>query len=569
MAGGGSSPLRLGIGIASVTGKRRRNEDFAGAARPSALQLDRFGQAVALADGIGGAKGGREAAETAVRGFLEGYYDKPESWGVRRAAASVIQSLNIWVNTTGRSDANLAGMGCTFSALVLRGRSAHVFHVGDSRLYRFGNGRLAAFTEDHCLDQPELRHVLYRALGMEANLRLDYANHPLALHDRFLICSDGIHGALPDSHIAAILGSGKGPIETARDLTTAALERGSTDNATALVVDVLDLPPPDQAGLSTSMASLPVLALPKSGEKIDGFALNDMVSDGRYTRLFVATDEQEGGTVVMKFPRPRAATEAAFKTAFLRESWAASRVRSPWLGAAIELPPGRQSRLYSVMPYHLGETLERRLSRRPPLTLEEGRGIALHLCKALAVLHRAGIIHRDVKPDNVIIGFDGQAKLIDLGVVRIPGLDDVAHEDIPGTASYMAPELFKGEAGDAASDLFALGVTLFRAFSGQYPYGEIEPFSHPRFGKPRSLLTLRPDLPAWLDYALERCLAVDPANRFADTMELAHTLESGPAVSPPARRRQPVYQRNPLLFWQAISALLALILLASWAMRGH
>jgi serine/threonine protein phosphatase PrpC len=566
---GGDTALRLGIGVASVIGKRQRNEDFAGAARPSPLQRDRFGQAVALADGIGGARGGREAAETAVCGFLEGYYDKPESWGVRRAAASVLDSLNSWINAFGRTDSNLAGMGCTFTGLVLRGRSAHLLHVGDSRLYRFGNDRLVALTEDHCLEQPELRHVLYRALGLEPTLRVDYANHPIALHDRFLLCSDGVHGVLTDGQIATLLGAGKGPEETARDLTAAALERGGTDNATALVVDVLDLPPPDQAELRTCMASLPVLPLPKSGEKIDGFALNAILSDGHHTRLFIATDEQEGGQVVLKFPRPRAATETAFKAAFLREAWAASHVRSPWLGAAIELPPGRQSRLYSVMPYHLGETLERRLSRPPPLSLEEGRGIALHLCKALTALHRAGIIHRDIKPDNVIVGLDGQAKLIDLGAVRIPGLDDLAQDDIPGTASYMAPELFKGEPGDAASDLFALGVTLFRAFSGHYPYGEIEPFSHPRFGKPRSLPALRPDLPAWLDYALERCLAIDPANRFADTMELAHALESGPTVSPPPRRRQSLYQRNPLLFWQAISTLLALMLLASWAMRGH
>jgi len=233
------------------------------------------------------------------------------------------------------------------------------------------------------------------------------------------------------------------------------------------------------------------------------------------------------------------------------------------------LPPGRQSRLYAVMPYHRGETLEHRLSRQPPLSLEEGRRMALHLCKALATLHRAGIVHRDIKPDNVILGLDGQTKLIDLGVVRAPGVEEGIAADSPGTPSYMAPELFRGEPGDVASDLFALGVTLFRAFSGQYPYGEMEPFSHPRFGKPKSLMALRPDLPAWLDYAVERCLAVDPRQRFADTAELAHELENGPAVSPPARRRQSLYQRNPLQFWQAISALFALLLLTSWALRGH
>jgi len=559
----------LGIGVASVTGERRRNEDFAGAARPSPLQQDRFGHAVALADGMGGAKGGREAAETAVRGFLDGYYDKPESWGVRRAAASVLEALNDWVHAYGRADPELAGMGCTFTGLVLRGRSAHVLHVGDSRLYRFGDGRLTRLTDDHSLDQPGLHHVLYRALGLEPSLRLDYACHPLALHDRFLLCSDGIHGVLPDSHIADILGRRKGPEETARDLTAAALEQGSSDNATALVVDVLNLPPVDRAGLSMTLAALPVVPLPKSGDRVDGFLLGEMLSDGRYTRLFVATDELHGGSVVLKFPHPRSATEATYKAAFLREAWVAARVRSPWLGTAIELPPDRQSCLYTVMPYLRGETLEQRLSRRPPVSLEEGRGIAVQLCKAVAALHRAGIVHRDIKPDNVILGPDGQAKLIDLGVVRVPGLEDLAPEDIPGTPSYMAPELFAGEPGDVASDLFALGVTIFRAFTGHYPYGEVEPFTHPRFGKPRSLMALRPDLPAWLDYAVDRCLSVDPAHRFADAWELVHELENGPAVSPPTRRRLPLYQRHPLQFWQVVSAVLAVALMVSLSGRGH
>ena len=173
MVGGGPS-LSIGIGIASETGLRRRNEDFVGAARPSPLTADRFGHALALADGMGGAKGGREAAETAVRGFLDGYYDKPESWGVRRAASSVLEALNGWIHAIGRGG-DLTGMGCTFTGLVLRGRTAHVLHIGDSRLYRFGQGRLSRLTQDHCLDQPGLSHVLYRAMGLEEGLRLDYA----------------------------------------------------------------------------------------------------------------------------------------------------------------------------------------------------------------------------------------------------------------------------------------------------------------------------------------------------------------------------------------------------------
>ena len=140
----------------------------------------------------------------------------------------------------------------------------------------------------------------------------------------------------------------------------------------------------------------------------------------------------------------------------------------------LEAPPGRQSCLYTVMPLYEGELLETRLTRRPAIGLEEGRAIAIGLARGVAALHRAGVIHRDIKPDNVILQGGGALKLIDLGVVRAPGWEDFPPEDIPGTPAYMAPEMFKGEAGDEATDIYALGVTMFRAFTGEYPYGNAD-----------------------------------------------------------------------------------------------
>ena len=159
------------------------------------------------------------------------------------------------------------------------------------------------------------------------------------------------------------------------------------------------------------------------------------------------------------------------------------------------------------MPFYEGETLEQRLNRSPKLSLSEGIGIATKLARAVATLHRAGIIHRDIKPDNVILLTGGGLRLVDLGVARVPLLEDFPAQDIPGTASYMAPELFSGRAGDEFSDLYALGVTMYRTFTAAYPYGEIEPFSRPRFGKPVALSRYRPDLPAWLDAVIGKALA--------------------------------------------------------------
>lgn len=553
------------VGFSTETGRRAQNEDVAAACLATPGQRASHGIVAAIADGMGGAKGGRVAAEVAVRGFLDGYYTEPATLGVERAAARVLAALNRWICAQGAADPALAGMATTFSALILLGPRAHVVHVGDSRIYRWREEELTCLTEDHSLKRPELSHVLYRAIGIEEALRLDHAAHSLRPHDRFLLCTDGVHGALPARAIAALLAARQSPEETARGLTAAALAAGGRDNATALVLDVLAVPPPDRASLASLLDVLPLGELPQIGARIDDFRLERVLADGRNSRLFRAMDERSGRPVVLKFPHPRLRDEPAQRAAFLREAWVAAHLRSPWLGEVLDFVPERRSRLYAVMPCYEGESLERRLRRPPRLGAEEGVAIGLRLAKAVTALHRAGVIHRDIKPDNVLLEREGGLRLLDFGVARIRKLEEGPPADIPGTPSYMAPELFAGQPGDERSDIFALGVTLYRAFAGAYPYGEIEPFSHPRFGRPSPLTRHRPDLPAWLDEVLMRAVAVDPAERFADMLEFAFALESGPASGFDPAPRRPLYARNPLLFWQALAAalfLLVLVLLA-------
>jgi serine/threonine protein phosphatase PrpC len=562
--------LDLRFGLCSERGARPANEDYAAAwlgepglgAGPDSGK----GAIAALADGVGGARGGRVAAETAVRGLIDGMLGQSEALGVRRTAGRAIAALNGWLHAQGRADAALAGMGCTLTALVLRGRRMHVLHLGDSRAYRFRDGQLTRLTTDHV---QRAGNVLTRALGAEESVRVDHAEAEARPHDRYLLCSDGVHGALPEAAIAAELGRRAAPEETARRLVAAALATPLGDNATALVLDLLDLPAPDRADLEAAIDARPILPPPKPGAVVDGYALEAMLADSRYSRVFRGRDglAPEGRAVVLKFPKPGAAAEASFRQAYLREGWIAARVRSPFLGEVLEPAPGRATCLYAVMPFYGGETLERRILRGPPIGLEQGLGIAATLCKAVAALHRAGVVHRDIKPDNVLLQPDGGLRLIDLGVARLPQMEEFAPADIPGTPSFMAPELLAGQgSGDERSDLYALGVTLWRLFTGAYPYGEVEPFSRPRFGAPASLLGRRPDLPAWLDQVLARAVAVAPEERFGDAVELLFALERGMAGGAPLRPRpRSLHDRDPLLFWRVVSAILAALLLLCWS----
>jgi serine/threonine protein kinase len=129
----------------------------------------------------------------------------------------------------------------------------------------------------------------------------------------------------------------------------------------------------------------------------------------------------------------------------------------------------------------------------------------------------------------------------------------------------MAPEMSEGDAGNQTTDIYALGVTLFRSLSGEYPYANPDAVSPPKRERPLDLCTLRPDLPAWLDAALARAVARDPAERFSDMDAFALELEAGPPMPNKAMRRQRTfYENSPVLFWQIVAALLAFGLVLSF-----
>ena len=475
----GPRMLRINADFCSKAGRRSENQDYVGLSADA--QDPKFGQVAAVADGVSFGNGGRVAAELVVRGFIEAWYGLNPAAGVARNAARTLAALNAWLHTASTTDEKLRHASTTFTALVMVGRDAHVIHVGDSRAYLLHDEQLTLLTTDHTIQRPEQDHVLLRAVGMEPTVRLDHHSHTLRPHDRLLICTDGVHATLRDERLRALLLRRRSPAEDATAIVDAALEAGSQDNASCAIVDVLEVPEVGTQELFAQIAALPIVAPPAPGSHLDGFHIQGVLSNGRYSRLLRARDDAGGEEVVLKFPQENVAPASTYHHAFVREAWVATRLHSPWIGETIELAAGRQSCLYSAMRFYDGETLEARLTRQPRVSFDEGLSIALRLTRAISTLHRAGIIHRDIKPDNVLLERGGGLRLIDLGVVRLPMLEDFPTGDIPGTPSYMAPELFDGQPGDEFSDQYALGATLYRMFSGRYPYGEIEPFSRPRF----------------------------------------------------------------------------------------
>jgi len=428
---------------------------------------------------------------------------------------------------------------------------------------------MTCLTIDHVRQDGTGRsHTLTRALGVEAEVRLDYAAQPIGLHDRFLLCSDGVHGFLTEQSIVDILRERSAPEDTAGALVAAALQSGSTDNCTALVLDVVALPTAGSADISAAFLRLPAIPAPFLGETIDGFVLKALISEGRYSRLFAAEDEVEGGNVALKFPKPQIVSVDAYRAAFVREAWVGVRVHNPWVGRVIELPPGRQTCLYTVMPLYRGELLETRLSRSPALGLEEGRNITVKLARGVAALHRASIIHRDIKPDNVILEGGGSLKLIDLGGRSRTRARGFSTRGDSGYPRLYGARNVRGRTRQRGHRHLCPGRYHVPRFHGRIPVRQSR-CHQPAASEPaQGFSALRPDLPAWLQAALARALAIDPAKRFHDMTEFAFEIEAGPARAPAAiRRPRTLYERAPLQVWQGVAALLALALLVSLLVR--
>lgn len=387
-ATGAATPRQLSVeaGFSSHPGPRERNEDYGGVFLGRPEQRATTGIVAAIADGVSSGSGARVAAELAVRSFIEGFVGDVASRGVKQIAGDSLAAVNGWIHRMAGIDAQLAGMATTLTLLILRGRTAHVLHVGDSRLYRWRQDELVLLTTDHILNAFDGRHVLTRSVGGQADVMVDYATETLQVGDRFLLCTDGVHSVMKASALAACLRAEVPPSEIADAIVAASLAARSSDNTSALVVDVKSLPEARLEDVQSAVAALPIRPPPDVGEVVDGFRMDRLVADGFYTRVFKATDVVRGAQALAKFPKGGVAGDGVMRQAFLRENWISALVRSPWVGEGLTRD---QTRLFSLMSWYEGETLETRLARQPPLSANAGIAIAIKLIKGVTARARS------------------------------------------------------------------------------------------------------------------------------------------------------------------------------------
>ena len=557
-----SKPLIVAAGHATLTGKRERNEDFVGMVTPTEPELSSKGMLAAIADGVSGNEGGREASEYTVRGLLADYYATSDTWPVTQSLERVLQATNSWVQRQGTVRPELAGMATTLTALVLRSRFYYFAHAGDSRLYLLRDNVLTRLTTDHVWDRPEMRHVLTRAIGLDSHVALDHGMGELLEGDVFLLATDGTWAALSEFdihyHLSPLARGTTDADATAQVLVDAALAAGSQDNASVLVLRVAGLPDAELRDALSVSAHLPLPPKRKPGQEIDGYLVDEVIHSSATTLLYRVTDPKTQRKLVLKTLQPERGGDSEERSAFAHEEWLARRVVARFFPQVIT--PEQRNYLYYLTTWHPGHTVQQHLDTDGHFTVPEAVAHGTLLVRAVGALHRRSIIHRDIKPGNVHIGDDGELRLLDLGVAR-SGLEaeTTLHAPQAGTPSFLAPEQFDDAPPSVRTDLYSTGVTLYHALTRRYPYGEIEPFQRPRFGAPAPPTRYRPDIPIWLENVLLKAVARLPADRFETAEELLLALERGASRSLAAPVHTPLAQRDPLFIWRTV-AVISLVL---------
>jgi hypothetical protein len=498
------------------------------------------------------AEGAWEAAQIAVNGFAEGYFGAGDSLSPARAAARSLTSINSWLHSQSAAAHSGQGLQTSLSAVLFTGRRISVLHVGDCRVYSCRDGDVNPLTPDG------FRSEGTRLLGAAESLHIERIEADVQQGERFILLSAGAADCIRATGNLAPLAAAGDAQQVVDDIIAFMSEVLPSHTLSVMVIDIIDLPQLAYDDVSARFADLPIGKAPKEGDLLDGFRIGRTINRGRYTLLKRARDEVNGTDVVLKFPLPSMLTDQVFRAGFLREAWIGTTIRSECVARYLDIPRSRQSCLYLAMPFYKGETLEKRLLRPPRMPLAEGCGIALMLCGAVTELAKHGVVHRDIKPENVMLVDNGNVILLDLGLAYLAGIDDPEEDRLGGTTRYMAPELFSGIAPNARSEVFALGVTIYRMFArGKFPFGQ---------GERVPLKRLRPDLPAWLGQCLKCAIANAPGDRFADAEAFAAALHNG-LVRGDMRPGGLRWRINPIRLWQAATLLLAISTVYFWLAR--
>jgi len=563
--------LSITLAQCSDKGVKDNNEDFYGALLPQDTMLESKGIACAIADGMGSCERAREASEHTVKCFLNDYLSTPETWSVKSSGAKVLTAINNWLLSNGGTDSR-QGMVTTLSALVFKSTTAHLFHVGDSRVYRLRNSDLEQISQDHRVWVSETRNYLSRAMGIDLHLDIDYKTMSLELGDIFVMTTDGVHDFVSDGQLKQLITANRSLDEVASDIVSQALQAGSDDNVTCQLLRIDQLPAQQANEVFNELTRLPFPPYLGPGMTMDGYEILEEIHASTTSQLYKVRDRESNTIYMMKTPSLNYSDEPAYIEQFYIEEWAGKRIDSKYVVHIHEQSRPRNF-LYFVMDYVEGITLKQWMLNNPWPEIDVVINITDKIIQGLRVFHRMEMLHRDLKPENIMITPDNEIKIIDFGSVKIAGIEEISTPveriELRGTKNYTAPEYLLGMKGSNRSDIFSLGVLVYQMLTGELPYGEqlTRKLNWRTLNKIKytSAIHHNPMIPIWLDGALEKSLKTDYRLRYDSFSEFFFDLTHPNPVF--MNRALPFIDSSPVIFWKTASLLLFalnLALLALW-----
>ena len=556
--------LTISLGQCSETGRKEINQDFFGALIPVQPALSLKGISVVIADGISSSKVSRVAAESVTKSFLTDYYCTSDTWTVKTSALRVIRAVNSWLFADTKRSIHAHDMDrgyvCTFAALVLKSHMAHLFHIGDSRIYRLEGDSLEQLTEDHRTVVSSAQSYLARAIGMAQTVDVDYRALPLSVGDVFVLATDGVYEHISPKTVSRLIRDNPDDLDkAARLIVKAAYDNGSADNLTVQIMRVETLPARDAGDIVARSETLPAPPLLEAGQEFEGYKILRPLHANHRSHIYLVQDMETGQKAALKIPSIDLREDKHALARFMMEDWIARRISSAHvLKAAPQNRP--HNYIYTVTEYIEGQTLAQWMTDNPKCDLETMRGIVEQIAKGLRALHRKEMLHQDLRPENIMIDTNGTVKIIDFGAVRVAGVSETGlpdqGSDIPGTMQYTAPEYFLNEAPSKTSDYFSLGVIAYQMLTGRLPYGAqvAKIRNRAQLRKLRYIPTSAPD---WLDAALQKMVHPDPFKRYSSLSEFVADIRH-PNKGFGTGKATPLAQRDPVKFWQVIAMILAL-----------
>jgi serine/threonine protein phosphatase PrpC len=558
------SQLKISLGQSSDKGAKERNEDFYGAYIPEGSTLDNKGIACAIADGMGSCANAQEASEHCVKSFLNDYFSTPETWSVKSSGAKVLTAINNWLLSNGNKD-HANGMVTTFSAIVFKSTTAHIFHIGDSRIYRFrqnnNSGDLELITTDHRVWISDEKNYLSRAMGIDSHLDIDFKTLAIEEGDVFLMTTDGIHDYLNDQQLKEHLKTDSAIEVKADKIVKHALELKSHDNVTCQIVKIENLPAQDANEIYNELTRLPFPPHLGPGMTMDGYEILEEVHASTTSQLYKVRDVESNEMFMMKTPSVNFSDDPAYIERFYMEEWAGKRIQSDAVLKIIEQTRQRNF-LYFIMEYIDGITLKQWSEKNPSPDFERVIDITNKIIKGLRVFHRLEMLHRDLKPENIMVTTHGVVKIIDFGSVKIAGIQEISTPveriELLGTKNYTAPEYLLGMEGSNRSDIYSLGVLVYNLLTGQLPYGDkmSRNLNWRTLNKIKyeSSIKHNPMIPLWMDGALKKAVRTDQRLRYDTFSEFLYDLTHPNASF--MKYSAPLLDSNPTLFWKIISGVL-------------